>query len=165
MRTRSPFDDLFYVFRDLDSLFSRDLPVLGPMLVESSKLLPAGATGGSALAPAVESFTKDGKLFIRAELPGVDPTDLHVSVTGNRLQISGEKKSGREVNEADVYFREISQGRFERNFTLPQGVKTDQLTARFENGVLELSMPVPEENQVKKIPIDVVAAGKQVKAA
>lgn len=180
MFARSPFDELFYVFRDLDSLFRRTFPDITPALSETGSLRPSIAAPSTALTPAagsrwpsmawsyqpaVESFTKEGKLFIRAELPGVDPADLHVSVIGNHLQISGEKKVARELDEADVYFREIAQGRFERNFKLPEGVKSDQLKAKFENGVLELTMPVPEAAQTKQIPVEVVSGGKQIKAA
>jgi len=179
MYMRSPFDELFIVFRDFDNPFRRTFSGVAPVQSERERLLPSGAVTGSSLAakkgslsswagcsytPAVESFTKDSKLFIRAEMPGVDPADLHVTVTGNRLQISGEKKAAREVNEADVYFREIEEGRFERSFTLPDGVKSEQLKAKFENGVLELSMPIPEETQTKKIEIE-GPAGKQMKAA
>jgi HSP20 family protein len=179
MYMRSPFDELYIVFRDFDDLFRRTLSSGAPVVSERANLASSGGVPGSSLVtqksarwpsagssylPAVESFSKDAKLFIRAELPGVEPADLNVSVTGNTLQISGEKRVAREMNEADVYFREIEEGRFERSFTLPDGVKSDQLKARFENGVLELSMPVPEEKKTRKIEIE-APAGKQIKAA
>jgi HSP20 family protein len=173
----SPFDELFNVFRDFDTIFRRTFSDVAPGVPEMSRLLPSATGPGSSLAPmasarwagwnylpAVESYTKDGKLFVRAELPGVDPADLQVTLTGNKLQIMGEKKATREVNETDVHFREIAQGRFERNFTLPEGIRSEQLKARFDNGVLELSIPVPEESQPRKIQID-IAGAKQIKAA
>src|SRR5262249_10352927 len=112
MYRRSIFD-LDSIFRDLDTLFTPRL------------LTFQGSSEPTRLMPAVESFAKDGRLYVRAELPGVDPANLHVEVTGSKLRITGEKKVSREVKESDVYFREISEGRFERNFTLPQGVKTE----------------------------------------
>jgi len=177
MYTRHPFDDLFDVFRDFDSLFRRTYGDAATVAPGRTRLLAPSTKPGSTLEPytqgrwseltylpAVESFSKDGKLVIRAELPGVDPADVNVSITGNRLQISGEKKFSREVSESEVYFREIAEGRFDRAFTLPEGVKADQLKARFENGVLELTVPAPEETKSRKIQIE-VAGAKQVKAA
>ncbi len=181
MLRRSPFDDLFYVFRDFDSFFRPSFSDLAPALGESGRLLPSGESCEITHAPAsgsvwptfsrlrdfpmVESFARDGRLHIRAELPGVDPSELQVSITGDTLQISGEKKTAREVNEADVFLREISHGRFERAFTLPEGVKSDQVKARYENGVLELTMPAPEGEQPRKVQIEVTPSGKLPMAA
>ena len=102
-------------------------------------------------------------MFLRAELPGVEPSDLNVSVMGNTLTISGEKKDERETDDANVFFREASYGKFERSFRLPQGVKSDQLKACFENGVLELSMPSPAHAEPRKVQIEVAASPKQEK--
>ena len=97
-------------------------------------------------------------MFLRAELPGVDPSDLNVSVVGNTLTISGEKKDERETDDASVYFREASYGKFERSFRFPESVKSDQLKACFENGVLELSMPSPAHAEPRKVQIEVTAS-------
>jgi len=179
MYMRSPFNELYFVSRDLDDLFRRTFSSAAPAPAEREKPLTSGRADGSTLAssqglsptaprrrflPAVESFAKDGKLFIRAEMPGVNPAELLVSLTGKTLQISGEKKSAHQLSDADVHLREIEEGRLERSFTLPDGVKSEQLKARFENGVLELSMPLPEETQTRKIEIE-APAGKQIKAA
>jgi HSP20 family protein len=176
---RSPFDELYIVFREFDPPFRGTFSSGAPVASDRANLAPSGGVPGSSLAtqkgargpssgssylPAVDSFSKDARLFIRAELPGVEPADLNVSVTGNTLQISGEKRAARELNEADVCFREIEEGRFERSFTLPDGVKSDQLKARFENGVLEVSMPIPEEEKTRKIAIE-APPGEQMKAA
>jgi len=170
MWSRSLHDDLFDVFRDFDSLFRRTFADFA-LPSDTGRLLISGSSGGSGLSPAAfaawpsfargryvpaaESYVKDGRIFIRAELPGVDPHDVQVSLTGDRVQISGEKKASHEVRENDVWIREVSRGRFERSFTLPQGAKSDQIKARFENGVLELSMPVPSEAEPKKVQIQI----------
>jgi HSP20 family protein len=180
MWTRSPFDDLFNVFRDFDNLFRRTFADMAPALSEGRRALTSGGAGERAMAPAtggmiapfrwgsfpaVESYSKDGKLYLRAELPGVDPNDVQVSVTGETLTISGEKKASREVEESDVSFRETTHGRFERSFALPEGVKGEQVKARYENGVLELTMPFPEETRPRKIDIEVAHGGRAAKAA
>ncbi len=175
MRYRSVFDDLFDVFRDFDTLFRRTFPeVAGEGAATLS--LPSGRAAGSALAPAgsftgrtwfpaVDSFEREGNYVVRMELPGVAPGDVNVSVTGDHLQISGEKKSSREVDERNVHFSESRYGRFERSFRLPEGVKGDDIRARYENGVLELTIPVPEDVKPKTVKIEVAADQKKIKAA
>lgn len=170
---RSSFDDLFSVFRDFDNLFRRTFSDVAPEFQEG-RLLTSGTPRERALAqassrwdyvPAIESYVKDGKIVLRAELPGVEPSDIQVSLTGNTLTFSGEKKVSREVDEKNLFYREGSYGKFERSFTLPEGVKSDQVKARFDNGVLELSMPSPAHEEPKKLQIEVVPAAKPSKAA
>jgi HSP20 family protein len=173
MLHRTSFDDLFSVFRDFDNLFRRTFSDAAPWFPEG-RLLTSGSPRVRTLAqaasrwdyvPAVESYMKDGKLFLRAELPGVEPSDIQVSVTGNTLTLSGEKKTTRELDEKNLFYRESSYGRFERSFSLPEGVKSDLVKARFENGVLELSMPSPAHEEPKKLQIEVVPEAKPSKAA
>ncbi|HXI01727.1 MAG TPA: Hsp20/alpha crystallin family protein [Candidatus Saccharimonadales bacterium] len=174
MRYRSTFDDLFDVFRDFDDLFRRTFQDFGEESAVPSRLLPAGH--GKALAPpagaagrgwfpATESFVKDQNFHLRMELPGVKPEDVSISVTGDLLQVSGEKKTNREVDEKSLYFSESRYGRFERSFRLPEGVRSEDVKARFENGVLELTLPVPEEVKARTIKIEVGGDPKKIKAA
>jgi HSP20 family protein len=172
MFRRIVFDDLFHQFRDVDRLFHRAFHAHFPRVNESDRLLPSRTTHGTALVPlnrgvpapsifgggyfpATESYQKDGRLILRAELPGVDPKSLEITLTGNRIVIKGEKKSAREVEESDVFFSETSHGTFERSFRLPKGVKGDDVKATFENGVMEISLPMPSEAEPKQVKIDV----------
>jgi HSP20 family protein len=118
----------------------------------------------AAFYPSVECFTKDKQLVLRAELPGVDPKDIDVTIAGNQLLLRGEKKEDYKIDEKDLFFQEVSRGRFERTFALPEGVKMDQVKASFNNGVLELTMPSGMIDQARKVPIE-IGAGKFVKAA
>jgi HSP20 family protein len=179
MRYTSPFDELFFVFRDFDNIFRRTFADVAPALTESAPVLTPGAPGEKlpvqasllpaqgrwGYTPAVESYVKDGKLIIRAEVPGADPSELNVTIMGDTLTLSGEKKTSREVDEANVFFSEMRHGRFERSFTLPEGVKSDQIKARFESGVLELSMPAPTHAEPRKVQIETAASAKNAKAA
>ncbi len=102
----------------------------------------------------IESYIKDGSLVVRADVPGLDPKDIDVSVLGNVLTIKGERKDKQEVKKDDYLRREISYGAFERRTTLPEGAQTDKIKACFKNGVIEVTMPLAKEATAKKVPIE-----------
>lgn len=104
--------------------------------------------------PSVESYTKDNHLIFKAELPGVDPKDLDVSITDHELVIKGERKAEKSGKEEHYIYREINYGSFERHFVLPEGVKTDELKAKFSNGILEITVPAPAIVKARKIEIE-----------
>ncbi len=109
------------------------------------------------IMPPVESYLKDGTLVVRADVPGLDPKDIEISVLHDILTIKGERKAEKEVKEKDYLRREVSYGSFERHMTLPQGAAIDKITATFKNGVVEVSIPVPKEVEGKKIPLQAEA--------
>jgi HSP20 family protein len=162
------FDELFDLFQDFDRLFrrtmwqARELPALTPGM---PRALPVAPLKAVTFYPPMECFTRDKQLVLRAELPGVDPKDVEVSVTGTQVLLRGEKKEEHKIDEKDLFFQEVNRGRFERTFTLPEGVKADQLKASFKNGVLELTMPSGMIEQARKVPIELGEVGKMVKAA
>lgn len=145
------FDDMFDLVREFDRFFHRPAWQL--------------ATPHVTFHPAVECFSRDKMLVLRVELPGMDPKDVEVSISGNQIVLRGEKKEERKADERDLFIREVSYGRFERLFTLPEGAKTDHLKASFQNGVLELTMPAGLLEQARKVPIVIGDGAKQVKAA
>jgi HSP20 family protein len=146
-----PFDEFRSMQREMDRLFSRVLGV-GISRGQTSDLL----------MPAVESYTKDGQLIFRTELPGVDPRDLDVSITDRELVIKGERKQEKDAKETDYAYREISYGSFERHFALPEGVKTEALKATFNNGILEVSVPAPANPTARKIEIETAKGSAQI---
>ena len=101
----------------------------------------------------MEMFEKEDKFVVRAELPGMKEEDINVCVSDNTLTIKGAKKTASEVKEEDYQFSEMSYGSFSRSFTLPSGVKAEDIKATFKDGVLEVSMPKAEEAKPKKIAI------------
>jgi HSP20 family protein len=143
MRAWEPFDEMRTMQRDMDRLFDRFLG--------TEREGEGGRLG--LWMPSIESYRKEGKLFIKAELPGVDPKDLDVTITDRELVIKGERKAEKDEKEKDYSYREISYGSFERRFVIPEGVKTDDLKAAFANGILEISVPIPEVPKAKKIEI------------
>lgn len=104
--------------------------------------------------PSVESYIKDSKLVFKAELPGVDPKDLDVSITDRELIIKGERKAEKGTKDENYDYREISYGSFERRFVLPEGVKTEELKAKFSNGILEITVPAPTIIKARKIEVE-----------
>ena len=111
--------------------------------------------GSGQHMPSMEMHEADGKVMISAELPGVDEKDVDISVKEDMLTISGEKKSEREFKEGEGYRTERSYGRFSRSVSLPFTIDPDSVEARFDRGVLKLTIPKPPEaqQQVKKIQI------------
>jgi HSP20 family protein len=150
IRAWDPLDELRSMQRDMDRLFGT---VLG-------RDVPAELI--SVWMPSVESFTKDGKLVFKAELPGVDAKDLDVSIADRELVIKGERKSEKDAKEENYSYREIAYGSFERRFVLPEGVKTDELKAKFTNGILEITMPAPAITKARKIEIEAPKEEKKV---
>ncbi len=102
----------------------------------------------------IESYVKDGNVVVRADVPGLDPKDIDVTVLGNVLMIKGERKDEQEVKKENYFRREVSYGAFERHMTLPEGAQTDKIKATFKNGVVEVTMPIAKEAAAKKIPLE-----------
>ncbi len=108
-----------------------------------------------AWAPAVDVLeTKDG-LQLTAELPGIDPKNVEVTVENGVLALRGER-SFEKAAEGETYHRvERVYGTFERSFTLPTSVDPDKIKAQFKNGLLTLTIPKREEAKPKPIKIQV----------
>ena len=106
-----------------------------------------------SMFPAMDVFEKDGKFQIHAELPGMTQDDIDIRVEGDTMTISGEKTQTQNVEDKDVHRSERSYGRFSRQVMLPQGADTDNVTAEFRNGVLQIEMPIDQAHQAKKINI------------
>jgi len=113
--------------------------------------------GGSQMsmwAPAIEVFQKEGNMIVRAELPGVNKDDVKVQVNNDGLVIQGERKEEHEEKREGFYRSERSYGQFYRAIPLPDDINLDQVRADFNNGVLEITVPVPQAQQRRKeIPI------------
>ena len=120
------------------------------------RLFGEGPFGGpfASVNPALETFRRDGAIVVRADLPGMEPKEIDVSVEDGRLTIRGERKHVDEGPE-NASYREVSYGSFERTVLLPKGVDVDALKASYENGVLEIKVPVSEDQVPKKIPVAV----------
>ncbi|MBI3246642.1 MAG: Hsp20/alpha crystallin family protein [Deltaproteobacteria bacterium] len=111
--------------------------------------------GGELWSPAIESRTENGNLIVKADLPGVDPKDISISISGNRLTVEGERKREEKKEEKNYVYREVEYGKFSRTITLPEGMDGDKVKANYKNGVLEITMPAPQPAESKKVQIEV----------
>ncbi len=103
--------------------------------------------------------TKDAYEF-KADVPGIHDKDIDVTITGNRLTVSGKRDAEREDKSDRYYAYERSFGTFTRYFTLPEGADTDKMSAALDKGVLSIIVPKRPEVQPKKIAVKSEAAAK-----
>jgi HSP20 family protein len=103
--------------------------------------------------PAMDLAETEDQLILRADLPGMERGDIDIEVKDNVLTISGERKAEHEKKGEGFHRIERSFGRFSRSLGLPRGVDAKSVTASFENGVLEVRMPKPEERKATRIEI------------
>ncbi len=98
----------------------------------------------------VEDFTRDGHYVVRAELPGVDPDkDIQLTVEGDYLTIHGERREEKQ----DKNHSEFRYGSFSRSIHLPHGTDTSAITATYQDGVLEVAVPIGQEESPTQIPV------------
>jgi len=112
-----------------------------------------GAWKEGSFLPAIDIAESDGKIVLKAELPGVAESDLKLSVENGILTLKGEKKQEKETKEGNWHRIERSYGSFQRSFALPEGVKPEDIQAKLKDGVLTVVIPRPEEARPKSIPI------------
>jgi HSP20 family molecular chaperone IbpA len=104
------------------------------------------------LVPHTDIYEENDQLVMKTELPGISKEDVNITLEGDRLTIKAEKKEG-VVEDTACYAHERQYGQYLRSVTLPFPVKEDEISATFENGVLELRLSKAEESMVKKIEI------------
>lgn len=128
----NPIEDLYDIQKDISRMFRRAFGATESL----TDWLKAGRW-----LPALDVFSRDNNLIIRAEIPGVEPDQVDVSITDNTLTISGERKQEEKIEEKDVYMMESSYGKFRRSLSLPREVKPEEIKASFSNGILEVVIP------------------------
>jgi HSP20 family protein len=105
--------------------------------------------------PSVDVSETKNDLVIKAELPGLDPKDIDISMNNGYLTIKGEKKNEKEEKDENYHLIERSYGSFTRSVRLPREVQSDKITASFKNGILKITLPKSEEAKKKEIKIKV----------
>jgi HSP20 family protein len=107
--------------------------------------------GGEALA--LDMYETDDAIVVEAAVPGVQPEEIDVQVSGSTLTIKGERKEEKREEQASYIYKERRFSSFSRSVTLPTAVNVDQATAEFEHGVLMLTLPKSEAVKPKSIQI------------
>ncbi len=136
-------------FRELENL-QREMNRLFGFSLTREPALSAGQ-----FAPAVDISDTRDKFLVKADLPGLKKDEIEISVQDNVLTIRGEKKKDSEVKEDDYYRSERFHGSFSRTIQFPAAINSDKIEARYENGVLSVTLPKKEEAKPKQIKIDV----------
>jgi HSP20 family protein len=129
--------------REMDRLFDRffeDWP---------SRLWPEG----TQWAPSVDVSETPKEVIVKAELPGMDPKEIDVSVRGDVLTLRGERKKEEEKKGENFHRIERRYGAFTRSIRLPAEVDANKVSAEYKEGVLKINLPKTKEASVKKIEI------------
>jgi HSP20 family protein len=145
-RGTGPFALMRRLSDEMDRIFE-SFGVGGPL----SRQFGSGLFESPALqtlwAPHIEVRERDGKLMIQADLPGVRKEDVSVQVESDAVILQGERKQETTVDKQGYYHSERSYGSFHRVIPLPEGVDTEQAKATFDNGVLQIELPVTQPRQ------------------
>ena len=119
-----------------------------------AEMAPLFGKSDVGIMPNIEVKETESSLVFRADLPGVKEKDLSISVTGNRLTLSGKREEEEEKKEGDRYYAyERWYGSFSRTFTLPDGCDADGAKADLKDGVLTIEVPKKESAQARSIAI------------
>jgi HSP20 family protein len=117
--------------------------------------LTSAAFNRDLLSPRVDVLRRGDNVVIRADLPGLSKDDITIDVRDNVLTIRAEQREEKREEGEGYYWQERSAGRFSRSIPLPDGADADQASARFENGVLEVAVPAPEQQPDRGRRIDI----------
>lgn len=109
----------------------------------------------SGWTPALDVYEDKDNFVVRAELPGMKREDIDVSLHDGALSVSGERKTEKQYEEAEVYRRERFFGKFQRTVSLPAPVAADKVKAQYKDGVLTITLPKTEEAKPKQIDVNV----------
>ena len=144
MQRWSPFNDIDRVWDEMDRLLGESFP----------RIRPSGRMG--SYRPMIDVYEQGDEIVLKAVIPGARSEDIELSVEQNTLTIRG--RYGYTLNPDDAqkttwYRREIGTGQFAESVTLPVPVDSDKADARFEDGILTLSLPKAEQARTRRIPV------------
>lgn len=108
-------------------------------------------SGGSSYSfvPRVDIMEEDKAFEIHVSVPGMSKDDFKIDLNDNYLTISGERKFNREKKEENFYSMETQYGTFSRSFSLPENVDANKISAKYVNGILEVTVPKDEKKTLK----------------
>ena len=129
----NPFSELLSFRDQMDRMFDEVMP-----------FRPRGLNRELDLTIPINVYETGDEIVVKAYLPGIKPSDLDITVTGNVLSIRGQMREEREEQGENFFRREIQAGNFLRQVTLPTEVISDKTQATYEDGVLRLRMPKAE---------------------
>jgi len=140
-----PWGMLNKLYKEMDQIFH---PRLGTNEAESQSLSQPD------WLPSVDIKEEDNQYILQMDIPGVDPKNIQVTAEQGVLEISGERNSEMKQSQEGYTRVERSYGSFLRRFNLPEGVDVDQINAKYEHGVLTLSLPKTEARKPRRITVE-----------
>jgi HSP20 family protein len=111
-----------------------------------------------AWMPAIDVVREDGKLVVRADLPGIRPEDVKIEVENDIVTISGDHREAIDKTDAEYLRRERRYGYFHRSLPLPAGVDAKKIEAKTVDGVVVLTIPLPQEAKKEAVKITPTAS-------
>jgi HSP20 family protein len=129
--TLTPFRGFYDIQSEMNRVLSE---TLGSLALGPRRRL----NGNAEWAPALDVLQEDGDIVVRAELPGVKQEDVDITLQNGVLTISGVRQAEEEKEGSGYYVRERRYGSFSRSLALPEGTDESSITARFQDGVLEV---------------------------
>jgi HSP20 family protein len=144
-RELAPFKDFERMRREMDRLWDS--------FFEGG--LRKRTEGAEDWHPSLDIAETKNEIVVKAEVPGMDPKDIDISLSDGMLTVKGEKKQEKEEKEADYHLIERSYGAFTRSVQLPKEVQSDKISASYKNGILKINLPKSEEAKKKEIKIKV----------
>jgi len=150
----NPFAFADAMSQEMDRLFSM---TGGDLATPTRQSGASGARGRGVTQwiPAMEVRQREDEIVVHADLPGLTPDDVQIELENGVLTISGERRDSSEDRNEGFIRSERSYGAFSRSIALPEGVDEDQVNARFEHGVLEVTVPLPRQQQSRRrVPIN-----------
>jgi len=151
LQTWKPFRELA-PFKEFERM-RRDMDRLWDSFFEGG--LRRKTEGAGEWLPSLDVSETKNELVVKAEVPGMDPKDIDISLSDGMLTIKGEKKQEKEEKEADYHLVERSYGSFTRSVQLPKEVQSEKINASYKNGILKITLPKSEEAKKKEIKIKV----------
>lgn len=148
--TVMPIERLFEISREMDRLFENGGRFSG--------------NGDTSWVPPMDVIETADEVLCQLEVPGLSRDNIDIRVENNLLTIAGEKTYEQRQDEKESGYRhsERRYGRFERSFTLPRTIDADRVKARYDNGVLTLSLPKAEQSKPRKITIEGPGTTRQI---
>ncbi len=117
--------------------------------------MPEEETALAAFSPSVDIEEKEKEFRIIAELPGLNKEEIKINIKDNLLSISGEKKKGKKIEDENYHRTERIFGSFQRTFRLPEYADQDNIAAKYEDGILNVSIPKLKESISKNVEIKI----------
>jgi HSP20 family protein len=108
---------------------------------------------GAGVFPPMNITQDDDNFYLRAEVPGIQPSDLSISAVRNRVSLAGKREIQREHDRVSYHRKERPEGSFNRTVTLPAEVDAERVEARYADGILTLTLPKAEEAKPRQITV------------